>query len=566
MAKRNVLKGIVARLFGGDSDRQIKKETDAKRIDSAETASVENDVQLLFSPLFRIMISAGDYDVSQLCDTVRSVLSQTYVYYELIIIGKRAVGTLERFFPDAAFVFADSPMFASKRADKREHRFVGCLLPGDILSPNALSLLAKRICDEPSCDFVFADETVISGNNSVPFPKPDLGKETLLSINSVGRPFFVSHSVFMSAAPDDLSTEEAVYAFTLKCAEFASHPIHLCEALLTRRGIPYGRLSYKCRGIIDAYLKRRTNDAYALPGRYEGSFAVRRSLKNKPIVTVIILDSSVPNADALRKCLEGSDDKVLYGNIEIVITARAPADPRTAKYYSLLEYNKAASVLRVESQKNAPFALNRAAEYATGEMLLFTSAYSIISSPDSLDAMLEQACCDGVGAAGGKILDFSGRIYNAGTVVGLDGWAKSVYEGSMDTINNEMQNYFVNTIRNVTAVSSEFMMIKRDVFLSSRGFDESFTDVGYDTDLCLRLMRRGLRNVYTPYAMLKTGAPRPDYAKAAEDNISRCYDSFRQSLVLGDKYFNGRFDYAFTIPTLADSPYPAIRLNPKKLG
>ena len=77
MAKRNVLKGIVARLFGGDSDRQIKKETDAKRIDSAETASVENDVQLLFSPLFRIMISAGDYDVSQLCDTVRSVLSQT---------------------------------------------------------------------------------------------------------------------------------------------------------------------------------------------------------------------------------------------------------------------------------------------------------------------------------------------------------------------------------------------------------------------------------------------------------------------------------------------------------
>ena len=52
----------------------------------------------------------------------------------------------------------------------------------------------------------------------------------------------------------------------------------------------------------------------------------------------------------------------------------------------------------------------------------------------------------------------------------------------------------------VPAVAATMMMIRRDLFLRMGGFDERFFMYLEDTDLCLRLHRRGYHNYYLPGA------------------------------------------------------------------
>lgn len=59
-------------------------------------------------------------------------------------------------------------------------------------------------------------------------------------------------------------------------------------------------------------------------------------------------------------------------------------------------------------------------------------------------------------------------------------------------------------IGNYSAVSWRAMAVRRSVFEKIGGFRaDDFPDELFDVDLCLRLWQRGLRVVYTPYAVLR---------------------------------------------------------------
>ena len=121
--------------------------------------------------------------------------------------------------------------------------------------------------------------------------------------------------------------------------------------------------------------------------------------------------------------------------------------------------------------------------------------------------------------------------------------------------------------RNVTAVSGAFMAVSGENFFSFGMFDETLSGVGWDTEFCVRLMRKGLANCFTPFAKARLSGGLPnDYANAGKANLLRCYDVYRETLLFGDRYFNPNFDYANPVPTLAAVPYPPIKLNPLYSG
>jgi len=62
---------------------------------------------------------------------------------------------------------------------------------------------------------------------------------------------------------------------------------------------------------------------------------------------------------------------------------------------------------------------------------------------------------------GGKIVNESGNILSAGTVIGLNGWAESPYSGEKDDFEDFLKCSFLHVQRNVTAVSGAFMAVKR---------------------------------------------------------------------------------------------------------
>jgi GT2 family glycosyltransferase len=96
--------------------------------------------------------------------------------------------------------------------------------------------------------------------------------------------------------------------------------------------------------------------------------------------------------------------------------------------------------------------------------------------------------------------------------------------------------------RDVSALSSECMLIARDSFEEEGGFDELYLREYEDFDLCQRLRRRGYRCVYAPRPRLLTH--RSEAARRAGiDVVDRALfvDNWYDQLKAGDPYFNPGF-------------------------
>ena len=251
----------------------------------------------------------------------------------------------------------------------------------------------------------------------------------------------------------------------------------------------------------------------------------------------------------------------------IIIADDGSGDERMRRYLQALKKNRAAEIVHVNAEQPLPETLNACACKAAADLLLFLNGNIEILSPAFLREFTELALRHGAGAIGGKIVNESGNILSAGTVIGLNGWAQSPYSGEKDDFEDFLKCSFLHVQRNVTAVSGAFMAVSGENFFSFGMFDETLAGVGWDTEFCVRLMRKGLANCFTPFAKARLSGKLPnDYANAGKSNLLRCYDVYRETLLCGDRYFNPNFDYANPVPTLAAIPYPPIKLNPLYSG
>ena len=105
------------------------------------------------------------------------------------------------------------------------------------------------------------------------------------------------------------------------------------------------------------------------------------------------------------------------------------------------------------------------------------------------------------------------------------------------------------------------MMVRMETFFNVGCFDESFCFTGFDTEFCLRMEGRGYASVYTPRVLVKSYVPIASIAEGQEQDIRRCYDAMRESMVRGDPYYNNNYDYASFEPRVAVRPVPPINLN-----
>jgi hypothetical protein len=123
-----------------------------------------------------------------------------------------------------------------------------------------------------------------------------------------------------------------------------------------------------------------------------------------------------------------------------------------------------------------------------GETLLAWRGDGIALLPGWLGPILSIFERDGsAGAAGGRILDYSGRLHHAGGLLLADG--SLVQIGENDWRPGDPRYAFV---RKVDFCSSWFMVTTRRAFEAAGGFDESLPAGSYrDADFCLRLGELG---------------------------------------------------------------------------
>ncbi|MBQ9832653.1 MAG: hypothetical protein IJO48_02865, partial [Clostridia bacterium] len=440
--------------------------------------------------------------------------------------------------------------------------FVMLLAHDCVLTDDALECFVCEINKNMSADTLFSDEDRINekGVRSEPHFKPDYSETTLLSYNSIGLPIMVNRRVFAKLGNIKSLDASALYDIALKCAAYSDNVIHIPKVLLSRKSGKETIDAQKGLDSIKFYLQEKRSGALMEEGMTDGTFRVYYTRKQRVTLGIVILNND--DVESLRRLLESIEECMFNIPKKIVVVSYGTNDSRAQMYYKMLEEQKAVKMVYGEGYNYSKLC-NHGAQEADSDLILFLDRSMEVISPKHIEVLMDSAHKTNIGAVGAKILDENGKIAECGIVAGLYGTYGSLYTGEDDDSSDIVKNRFINIKRAVMAVSGDCLMIKSDTFFNMGGFDETIKNPDAAVELCLRLTRKHLTNIYDPYSvMIKHRAFGSSWERSEDDNM-RMYDTLRIVLQKGDPYYNKNYDYACAVPQIAVNPYPPIELNEK---
>ncbi len=257
-----------------------------------------------------------------------------------------------------------------------------------------------------------------------------------------------------------------------------------------------------------------------------------------PKVSIII-----PTRDGLgllRHTISSLQTLTTYPNYEIIIADNDSTDPATCAYLNDAHNHNNIRVFKTPGAFNFSKINNLATEHTDGELLLFLNNDVEIIKPSWLTDMVGNALNTGIGAVGCMLLFPNRTIQHAGIVLGLGGYAKHVFANQPEGYTGP--NGRACSLQQMSAVTAACLMVQRVHFNAVNGFDERYAVAFNDVDLCLRLEAAGLRNIWTPNAVL-----------LHHESASRGYDdsAASQSRFQAEaQQFHARWDHE-----LSDDPF-----------
>jgi GT2 family glycosyltransferase len=250
--------------------------------------------------------------------------------------------------------------------------------------------------------------------------------------------------------------------------------------------------------------------------------------------TVIITTRN--RADLLQRCVDSIFARTCEQPLEIIIHDNGSDEAaacRLLEHYAMRENIR---VTRDELPFNFSRINNEAAALAKGKILIFLNNDTEVVSEDWIDRLAEVAADPAVGCAGPLLLTREGVIQHAGLVTGPGGVAAHVHAG----LRREEVDPVAPIVRRcVSAVTGACLAIEKAKFERAGGFDSEGLPVAFnDVDLCLRLEREGLRNMFVPEATLvHVGS-----ATREGDDFTTGSDRFRAEFRLMRERWGSRLD------------------------
>jgi O-antigen biosynthesis protein len=415
------------------------------------------------------------------------------------------------------------------------------LKTGDLLHPEALRAMVGEL--RQGYDIVYGDEDKfdeITGERREPFHKPDWSPEYLRGTMYVTQGLLVHRELARRVwfNPDYDGIEQ--FEFLLRATETGARVGHVAAILYDSRKAAnapgavsddkLALLNLQERA-VNEHLRRTSLSARveraSTPGRLKMMPLARRTC---PKISIIIPTKDAP--ELLSRCLESLYHRTTYAEFETILIDNQTTNKRA------LELMRDYPITRVDFLERFNFcrANNLGAMHASGEYLVFLNNDTEIIACQWLDHLLYYVEQSDVGAAGGLLLHDDGTIQHAGVILGMRGTGDHAVRGFSARSDGYRGN--LSCAREVSAVTAACMMMSSSLFRELGGFDERFSTMYQDLDLCLRVRERGLRIIWTPRALLlhHESVSRSKYYDESDRTL--LLERWKQTIERGDPYYN----------------------------
>jgi GT2 family glycosyltransferase len=510
--------------------------------------------QLRSRPLVSILTPVFDTEPEWLRRAVDSVRAQTYPHWQLCLAddGSTRTDTLAylrslegepaievSFGENGGIAAATNRALALARGE-----LVAFLDHDDELEPDALLECVRLLDDQPETDVIYTDEDKVDrrGRRSEPFYKPDWSPEFFHGVMYVGHLLVARRSLVEQTGGLDSAFDGVQdYELMLRLSELTDRIAHLPRILYHWRKLPGSVASSPAAksGIaelqaaaVGRHLERLGVVASVRPNPAFPHRAIVRPAPRSPWPRVTVI---VPTKDApehLRRCLNSIYSRTTYPSFEVILVDNGTTD---AEALSLFE-RYPVEVFRLGGRFNFSRANNLALGRAHGEYVVFLNNDTHVQTAEWLEVLVGLGGLDGVGAVGPLLVYPNGKVQHAGVVLGMRGTADHIMRGFPSDVDGYAGS--LSCTREVSAVTAACMAIRRGLFDELGGFDEHYGTHYQDVDLCLRLRESGLRNLFTPHAVVRhdEGVTRG----SRYDHLDRALflDRWGETIERGDPYYN----------------------------
>jgi O-antigen biosynthesis protein len=390
-----------------------------------------------YKPIISAIVSVFDPSEQFLRETIESVINQIYPYWELCLAEdvsspQYVNSILQEYAAKDARVKVvsrtkngDISQASNLALNIATGEFITLLAHNDLLTSDALYEVALLLNRYPQADMIYSDEDKILEDGSLkdPFFKPDWCPDSFLS-----RMYTANLGIYRRSLVTKIGGFRGEYAgsqdydLVLRLTEQTENIFHIPKILYHSRFYPKPKSSVdnsfsdaSQRAIADA-LHRRNESGKVIPIS-DGHHTVRYDIKDFKLVSIIIPTKNLDKV--LNKCLISIFEKTQYPNYEVLVIDNGSNEQETFEVFNqwkLKEPNR----FRCE-ELNIAFNYskinNYAANLAKGEYLLFLNNDTEVITHDWIEAMVEQAQRNSVGAVGGLLLYPDNTIQHAGVVL-----------------------------------------------------------------------------------------------------------------------------------------------------
>lgn len=404
---------------------------------------------------------------------------------------------------------------------------------GDVLSRQALYRYAHAICENPNARLIFADEDELTpfGERVRPFFKPAWNAQLALAMDYVGRPALFRTACLRAANGASAAAGQAWrWHLLLRVMDedtAATEAVRIPFVLLHRRkGDIWPRPAELADGVpvvTDALARRSIPASIKIDPR--GWLSVKPRAPNPPPHVSIIVPTR-DRVDLLRCCIDSILANSNYPSFDITIVDNQSHEKETIDYFDSLKGHPRVSVIAWSKPFNLAALHKEIVPQTRGEILALLNSGTEVINDDWLERMVAFATQPDIGIVGAKLCYADDRTQHAGIAVGHPYFPKHMF--SMRKRTDPGPRGILAVSRDVTAVTSACMVLRRSVFGECAGFDERFSSDFSDIDLCLKAGARGYRIVLAADTELHhhesaTGNPlreSPDFKATKEMEIA----------------------------------------------